>query len=88
MEAARRRLWVAFWLLVGTVGIGRAWDAYWHVTREFDTFFSPPHLFTYAGTALSGGMVLSLWLRRTTRAALACPTIRFADITVIPAVEA
>jgi hypothetical protein len=67
VDGARRRLWLAFGLLVGTVGIGRAWDAYWHVTREFDTFFSPPHLFTYAGTGLSGALILSLWLNRSSR---------------------
>jgi hypothetical protein len=71
--AARRRLWLAFWLLVVTIGVGRAWDAAWHVTREFDSFFSPPHLFTYAFTGLAGGIVLSLWLDRRLRALFGAP---------------
>jgi hypothetical protein len=64
---AGRRLWIAFWILFVAIGVGRAWDAYWHVTRPFDTFFSPPHLFTYLTTGLAGGLVASLLFDRELR---------------------
>jgi hypothetical protein len=70
---ARRRLWLAFWLLIVAIAVGRAWDAYWHVTRAFDSFFSPPHLFTYLVTGLSGGLVASMLVDRDLRSAFGSP---------------
>lgn len=46
-------------LVIGTLGLvlgwaGAGWDVAWHRLIGRDTFWSPPHLGMYAGTALSG----------------------------------
>jgi hypothetical protein len=51
---ARRVVWLSFWLMIVTVVVGRAWDGYWHITRPFDGFWSPPHVFVYAMSTLAG----------------------------------
>ncbi len=43
-------------LLLGWAGAG--WDVAWHRLIGRDTFWSPPHLGMYAGTALSGAAAL------------------------------
>lgn len=50
--------------------LGGTWDAAWHVTLRRESFWSPPHLLLYAGTALSlfvgvvalGSALLGRWL--------------------------
>lgn len=64
---ARRLLWWTCGLFILTIGIGRAWDAYWHVTRAFDTFFSPPHLFVYAMTVFLALLVTFMIFSRAFR---------------------
>ncbi len=49
---------------------GLAWDVSWHRTIGRDTFFSPPHLFLYAGVALQAGAALAATLASTLGAPL------------------
>lgn len=65
---ARRVLWLAFWTMLISLGIGLPWDASWHTSRPFDSVFSPPHLFVYATTALTTGFYLCLLVRPRVRA--------------------
>jgi hypothetical protein len=57
---ARRLLWLAFWMMLASVGIGLPWDAAWHTSRRFETAFAPPHLFVYATTALTAALYVVL----------------------------
>jgi len=57
IRRANRLLWTVFWLVVFTATVGLIWDGYWHITREFDGFFSPPHVFIYAMTTFTGLVV-------------------------------
>lgn len=59
---ARRSLWWVGLLLVVTTVFGRAWDGWWHVTRTYDGFWSPPHVFVYVMTTLIGALVARLAL--------------------------
>jgi hypothetical protein len=63
-----RLLWLACVWLIVTVGVGRTWDAAWHATHVFDSFWSPPHLFVYTMATLNGlliaGMVFAPGVRR------------------------
>ena len=65
---ARRILWLAFWTMLLSLGIGLPWDAAWHISRPFDSVFSPPHLFVYATTALTICFYLCLLVRPRVRA--------------------
>lgn len=42
------------------VWIGIPWDFYWHTSRLFETFLSPPHFVIYGGTAIAGACALYL----------------------------
>jgi hypothetical protein len=53
-------LWLACLWLVVTAGLGRAWDAAWHATHIFDTFWSPPHLFVYTMATLNALLVAAM----------------------------
>lgn len=55
-------------LFLLTMAVGSAWDGYWHVTRAFDGFWSPPHLFIYAMTTLLGALVAAMVCARPIRA--------------------
>ncbi|WP_069162463.1 hypothetical protein [Nocardia altamirensis] len=57
--AARLGAWV---VLLGTVVtlIGLSWDIQWHNQVGPDTFFTLPHLFLYAGSAISGFACLAM----------------------------
>jgi hypothetical protein len=66
---ARRIVWLAFWTMLTSIGVGLPWDAAWHTSRPFDSVFSPPHLFVYATTALTIGFYLCLLVRPRIRAA-------------------
>jgi hypothetical protein len=57
---ARRLLWFTLLLLVSTVTIGLLWDEYWHATRPFHSFYSPPHLFTYSMIGLTALLVVAI----------------------------
>ncbi|GAB7039433.1 MULTISPECIES: hypothetical protein [Catenuloplanes] len=53
---------------------GGSWDIQWHHDVGPDTFFTLPHLFIYAGTAIAGVVSLVMvlratWVQRTGRAA-------------------
>ncbi len=74
-------LWLAFWTMLASVGIGLPWDAAWHVSRRFDTAFSPPHLFVYVTTALTAAFFLALLttpaLRRSFGRGFHVPLVRY-----------
>ncbi len=53
--------------MVLTYIIGASWDAAWHRTRVFDTFYSPPHLFIYIMVALIGLSVVALTFTQALR---------------------
>ncbi len=57
---AHRLTWLLLWLMLLTYIIGASWDAVWHRTRVFDTFYSPPHLFIYIMVALITLFVIAL----------------------------
>jgi hypothetical protein len=79
---ARRILWLAFWTMLASIGVGLPWDTAWHVSRPFDSVFSPPHLFVYATTALTIAFYLCLLVRPRIRAAFgygfAVPVVPYA----------
>jgi len=76
-----RLLWLACVWLVVTVAVGRTWDAAWHATHVFDSFWSPPHLFVYTMATLNGvliaGMVFAPGVRRWFGAGFRVPLISF-----------
>jgi hypothetical protein len=45
-RARRVLLWTFIFCVVGTL-LAMLWDGLWHITYEFDGFFSPPHVFAY-----------------------------------------
>ncbi|WP_086819681.1 hypothetical protein [Allokutzneria sp. NRRL B-24872] len=45
--------------------VGLSWDVQWHIDVGPDTFFTLPHLFIYAGSALTGLTALTVVLRTT-----------------------
>lgn len=49
--------WFVFWFFVVEIAISLSWDRRWHTTHVFDTFYSPPHLFTYTMSAICGILV-------------------------------
>jgi hypothetical protein len=60
--------WVPAWiLLLGSVStlVGLAWDLQWHSDVGPDTFYTLPHLFIYAGAAVSGLVSLAVVLAAT-----------------------
>ncbi|WP_018684934.1 hypothetical protein [Actinokineospora enzanensis] len=68
ITASRARgLPAAVVLLTGTVFslIGLTWDVQWHSDVGPDTFFTLPHLFLYAGSAISGLAALTAVLATT-----------------------
>src|SRR5205823_13381088 len=70
--AMARRLPAASVLLGGTVLslVGLTWDMQWHEDVGPDTFFTVPHLFLYAGSAVAGlaSLVVVLATTSATRA--------------------
>lgn len=61
------QLWLTFGFFVGSVELGLAWDRGWHATHTFDTFFSPPHIFTYTMVAITTLLVAWLAFSERTR---------------------
>ena len=62
------RPWVPAWiLLLGSAStlVGLAWDLQWHNEVGPDTFYTLPHLFIYAGAAISGLVSLAVVLAAT-----------------------
>jgi hypothetical protein len=62
------RPWVPAWiLLLGSLStlVGLAWDLQWHCDVGPDTFYTLPHLFIYAGAAVSGLVSLAVVLAAT-----------------------
>jgi hypothetical protein len=62
------RPWVPAWiLLLGSTStlVGLAWDLQWHSDVGPDTFYTLPHLFIYAGAAVSGLVSLAVVLAAT-----------------------
>jgi hypothetical protein len=62
------RPWVPAWvLLLGSAStlVGLAWDLQWHSDVGPDTFYTLPHLFIYAGAAVSGLVSLAVVLAAT-----------------------
>ncbi|GAA4012324.1 hypothetical protein GCM10022247_38640 [Allokutzneria multivorans] len=62
-----RGLVPALLVLLGALSslVGLSWDVQWHVDVGPDTFFTLPHLFIYAGSALTGLTALTVVLRTT-----------------------
>ena len=59
----RRARWLlggTFFLLICTVAVGLSWDRRWHTTHAFDSFYSPPHLFSYGMTVVVALLVTFL----------------------------
>ncbi len=55
-EATVDRLLLAGLLTAGILlGLGGAWDVYWHATIGRDSLFIPPHVIIYTGVLLTGG---------------------------------
>jgi hypothetical protein len=79
--SALRLLWLACGWLVATAAIGRAWDAAWHATHIFDSFWSPPHVFVYTMATLNAllvaGMVFAPGVRRSFGPGFAFPLVPF-----------
>ena len=65
-----------------SIAVGLPWDEGWHITRPFDTPFSPPHLFIYATTELTVALYVTLLvtprLRRRFGSTFHVPTEPFA----------
>lgn len=62
------RPWIPAWiLLLGSAStlVGLAWDLQWHNDVGPDTFYTLPHLFIYAGGAVSGLVSLAVVLVAT-----------------------
>jgi len=62
------RPWIPAWiLLTGSAStlLGLAWDLQWHGDVGPDTFYTLPHLFIYAGAAVSGLVSLAVVLAAT-----------------------
>lgn len=60
--------WVPAWiLLIGSAStlVGLSWDLQWHNDVGPDTFYTLPHLFIYAGSAVSGLVSLAVVLAAT-----------------------
>jgi len=53
-------LYACFASFCCAVWIGIPWDFYWHTSRLFDTFLSPPHFVIYGGTAIAAACALYL----------------------------
>ena len=74
-------MWAIMIYFVAVVTIGLAWDRRWHTTHVFDTFYSPPHLFTYIMSALAGVatavVVFTPRLRRWFGPGIRVPLFRF-----------
>ncbi len=66
---ARQLLWFTLLFFVVTLTIGLGWDRRWHSVHTFDTFYSPPHLFTYSMMLLSSLLVASIAFRPSLRTA-------------------
>jgi hypothetical protein len=71
-DATGRRLLARPWVPAGTLLLGSlstlvglAWDVQWHNEVGPDTFFTLPHLFIYAGAAVSGLVSLAVVLTAT-----------------------
>src|SRR5258706_1070910 len=67
LPRARRLITLILLLLVVTVTLGRNWDAMWHATHVFETFYSPPHIFILTMTSVTTLIVLSLILSPSLR---------------------
>lgn len=66
---ARQLLWFTLIFFVVTLTIGLGWDRRWHTVHTFDTFYSPPHLFTYSMMLLASALVASIAFRPSLRTA-------------------
>ncbi|MFB9905704.1 hypothetical protein ACFFQA_17360 [Allokutzneria oryzae] len=66
-RAGTRGLAPAMVVLLGALLslFGLSWDVQWHIDVGPDTFFTLPHLFLYAGSALTGLTALTVVLRTT-----------------------
>src|SRR5215207_9595544 len=63
----RLAMGAAIALMLATTAFGLAWDIRWHIVVGRDTFFSPPHLFLYAGVSFAGILSLAMVLVETYR---------------------
>src|SRR5437588_279874 len=57
---AYRLFWFTFILFFASTALGKLWDRVWHLTHFFDTFWSPPHLFIFVMTTLTGLVVATI----------------------------
>ncbi|MGI8550724.1 MAG: hypothetical protein ACR2PL_08045, partial [Dehalococcoidia bacterium] len=65
-RSAYRSLVAAFLLYLG-IGVGLRWDAAWHGTHPFQSFFSPPHWFIYSMVTFTAIAVTRLGLSNRLR---------------------
>jgi hypothetical protein len=81
LKRAGRLVQILATMLVSTVFLGRNWDAWWHATYRFETFYSPPHLFILSMccfmTSLVGTMIWSPTLRTCFGPGFMVPGLRF-----------
>lgn len=67
LNTAHFLLWFSMWFLIIFVGFGLEWDRVWHSQHTFDTFFTPPHIFTYTMVLLTAMQVMVLTFNRNLR---------------------
>jgi hypothetical protein len=53
VDRAGRWLWGTLLFMILTTSLGLAWDRSWHTRHQFETFYSPPHLFIYTTTIIT-----------------------------------
>jgi hypothetical protein len=66
---ARRMLWLAFWTMLVSIGIGVPWDTSWHTARPLDDLLSPPHVLVTTTCAVTVAAYVYLLLAGRLRAA-------------------
>lgn len=83
---AMRALWVlrfAFGSFCVAVWVGLPWDFYWHTSRLFENFFSPPHFVIYGGSASAVASLVYV-VRSPSLAAPFGPTFRIPMLRIAP----
>src|SRR4051812_48456238 len=66
---ARRLLWLAFWLMLASIGIGVPRDPSWHTARPPDDVLPPPHLLVTTTSMLTVTAYVYLLISARLRAA-------------------
>ena len=73
---ARRLLWLAFWLMLASIGIGVPWDPSWHSAPPLDDVLSPPHLLVTTTSILTVTAYVYLLVSARLRTAFCSPRVQ------------